>query len=87
MSNVMRSLNIFMRFDVENMIETQSNKLLHLRVGDCQNALNAFLEIRYPAATVLLDLSANESCIEEIALILMQNNLYPIVVQELKDAF
>jgi hypothetical protein len=69
-ANVMRSINIFIKLDVSALKVSNSLKLLHLRAGECHDETQAFLEIRYPAATVLLDLSANEHCIEEVAILL-----------------
>ena len=45
---------------------------------------NDIILVRYPAATVLLDLTASETCIERVASLIMQNNLIPLVLSELK---
>ena len=42
------------------------------------------ITIKYPAATVLLDLTANEQCIEQVALLVMEHNILEIVIQELE---
>lgn len=34
----------------------------------------------YPSATVLLDLSASELCIERVALLMKENCLFPIIM-------
>ena len=45
------------------------------------------MEIKYPAATVLLDLTANENCIEKVAKLIKDRNLFDVIVQELDLAF
>ena len=35
-----------------------------------------FISIKYPAATVLLDLTASESCIEQVAKLIHQKDLF-----------
>ena len=37
---------------------------------------NDLNEVRYPAATVLLDLTANEECIEQVGLMMRQGTLF-----------
>ena len=44
------------------------------------------IQVKYPAATVLLDLTASELCIEKVAEMVMQKNLLSVVVSELKEA-
>lgn len=48
---------------------------------------NDMITIKYPAATVLLDLTANEQCIEKVATLVMQHNILQIVTQELELSF
>ena len=45
------------------------------------------LGIKYPGATVLLDLSANEQCIEKVAQIIKEKGLFDIIIIELNAAF
>lgn len=45
---------------------------------------NDMVPIKYPAATVLLDLTANEQCIEKVAVLIMKHNILQIVVSELE---
>ncbi len=47
---------------------------------------NDLILVRYPAATVLLDLTANEQCIEKVAQLIMQKNLVFVVLKELHIA-
>lgn len=42
------------------------------------------ITIKYPAATVLLDLTANENCIERVAELVMKYDLLNIVITELE---
>ena len=42
-------------------------------------------KVKYPAATVLLDLTANEQCIEKVAKLILQKEMLPVVVSELKQ--
>jgi hypothetical protein len=41
--------------------------------------------VKYPAATVLLDLTANEQCIERVAKLVLQKEMLEVVVSELKQ--
>ena len=45
---------------------------------------NDLLTIKYPAATVLLDLTANESCIERVAELIKDLNMLGMVIEELE---
>ena len=45
---------------------------------------NDMITIKYPAATVLLDLTANENCIERVAELVMKYDLLNIVITELE---
>ena len=47
---------------------------------------NDIILVRYPAATVLLDLTASESCIERVSTLIMQKNLIPLVLRELRQS-
>jgi hypothetical protein len=47
---------------------------------------NDLIQIKYPAATVLLDLTANESCIEKVAHLIKQRNLFDVIIRELEQA-
>jgi len=42
------------------------------------------LSIKYPGATVLLDLTANEQCIEKVAQMMKERGLYDVIVRELE---
>jgi hypothetical protein len=42
-------------------------------------------KIRYPAATVLLDLTASENCIERIGMLIMERDLMKVVIKELRS--
>lgn len=44
------------------------------------------IQIKYPAATVLLDLTANEACIEKVAHLIKQRHLFDVIVRELEQA-
>lgn len=44
------------------------------------------VQVRYPAATVLLDLTASENCIERVGQLIMERNLMDVVLRELKIA-
>lgn len=44
------------------------------------------LMVKYPAATVLLDLTASEICIESVAVMVKNKDLLTVVIKELKDA-
>ena len=45
---------------------------------------NDLIQIKYPAATVLLDLTANEQCIERVAHLIKQKDLFKVIVEELQ---
>jgi len=63
------------------------SKNLDQIVSLCETFLmpsNDIISVRYPAATVLLDLTASETCIERVATLIMQKNLIPLVLLELK---
>ena len=47
---------------------------------------NDLISIKYPAATVLLDLTANENCIEKVAHLIMDRNLFGVILDELEQA-
>lgn len=44
------------------------------------------IQVRYPAATVLLDLTANEQCIEKVGTLIQQKNLLTVVIKELEKS-
>jgi hypothetical protein len=44
------------------------------------------LAVKYPGATVLLDLSANENCIEKVAQIIKDKGLFDVIIRELDAA-
>jgi len=41
--------------------------------------------VMYATATVLLDMTANERCIEHIALLLRKHDMFPFVVAKLHE--
>eukprot|EP00347_Sterkiella_histriomuscorum_P003729 403363170 len=47
---------------------------------------NDLVTIKYPAATVLLDLTANEGCIEKVAHLIKDKDLFDIILVELEEA-
>ncbi len=47
---------------------------------------NDLIQIKYPAATVLLDLTANENCIEKVANLIKDKNLFNLIMSELEQA-
>ena len=47
---------------------------------------NDLITIKYPAATVLLDLTANENCIEKVAHLIKEKNMFDIIMRELELA-
>ncbi len=47
---------------------------------------NDLIQIKYPAATVLLDLTANEQCIEKVAKLIEQRDLFKVIIRELELA-
>ena len=48
---------------------------------------NDMVTIKYPASTVLLDLTANEQCIEKVAKLIRKYDILAVVIQELELAF
>ena len=44
---------------------------------------NDLISIKYPAATVLLDLTANEACIEKVANLIKDKDLFDLILDEL----
>lgn len=49
----------------------------------CLEPSNEMINVRYPAATVLLDLSASENCIEKVGYLIYKRNLMEVVLREL----
>jgi hypothetical protein len=47
---------------------------------------NDLVSVKYPAATVLLDLTANEGCIEKVAHLIKDMDLFDIILVELEEA-
>lgn len=47
---------------------------------------NDLINIKYPAATVLLDLTANENCIEKVAHLIKEKDLFDVIMIELEQA-
>jgi hypothetical protein len=47
---------------------------------------NDLILVKYPAATVLLDLTANENCIEKVAHLIKEMNLFDVIMKELELA-
>ncbi len=47
---------------------------------------NDLIQIKYPAATVLLDLTANENCIEKVAHLIKERNMFEVIMSELEQA-
>jgi hypothetical protein len=47
---------------------------------------NDLIQVKYPAATVLLDLTANENCIEKVAQLIKERSLFDIILRELELA-
>lgn len=45
---------------------------------------NDLINIKYPAATVLLDLTANEHCIEKVAHLIKEKDLFDVIMVELE---
>ncbi len=45
---------------------------------------NDLIQIKYPAATVLLDLTANENCIEKVAHLIKEKNMFEVIMKELE---
>mmetsp|Transcript_25102 Transcript_25102/g.24567 ORF Transcript_25102/g.24567 Transcript_25102/m.24567 type:complete len:261 (+) Transcript_25102:914-1696(+) len=44
------------------------------------------IQVKYPAATVLLDLTANENCIEKVAQLIKEKDLFAVIIKELEEA-
>jgi hypothetical protein len=42
--------------------------------------------VKYPAATVLLDLTANEHCIEKVACLIKEKDIFEVIMKELELA-
>lgn len=61
------------------------------RVVECCDVFlkveNDLAALKYSAATVLLDLSANARCIERVGQLIMQRNMFKNIKQELALAF
>ena len=47
---------------------------------------NDMITVKYPAATVLLDLTANELCIERVAILIKNHDILSIVIDELEQS-
>lgn len=47
---------------------------------------NDLIQIKYPAATVLLDLTANENCIEKVAHLIKDRDMFDVIIRELELA-
>lgn len=47
---------------------------------------NDLISVKYPAATVLLDLTANEGCIEKVANLIKDKDLFDVIMHELEEA-
>lgn len=47
---------------------------------------NDLVTIKYPAATVLLDLTANETCIEKVANLIKEKQIFNIIIRELDES-
>ena len=47
---------------------------------------NDLITVKYPAATVLLDLTANENCIEKVAHLIRSKDLFDVIMRELEEA-
>ncbi len=47
---------------------------------------NDLITVKYPAATVLLDLTANENCIEKVAHLIRQKDLFDVIIRELEES-
>ena len=53
-----------------------------LRTFLCESS-NTSSKIKFPAATVLLDLTANEACIEKVAVLVKDLNMFSFILNEL----
>jgi hypothetical protein len=47
---------------------------------------NDLVSIKYPAATVLLDLTANEQCIDKVAKLVKDMDLFKVIIVELENS-
>jgi hypothetical protein len=47
---------------------------------------NDLITVKYPAATVLLDLTANENCIEKVAFLIKDKDLFDVILIELEES-
>ncbi len=47
---------------------------------------NDLIMTKYPAATVLLDLTANEGCIEKVAHLIKERDLFNVIIVELEES-
>ncbi|CDW90949.1 UNKNOWN [Stylonychia lemnae] len=47
---------------------------------------NDLISVKYPAATVLLDLTANENCIEKVAFLIKDKDLFDVILVELEES-
>jgi hypothetical protein len=47
---------------------------------------NDLIQVKYPAATVLLDLTANENCIEKVAQLIKEKDIFDVIIKELEHA-
>jgi len=45
---------------------------------------NDLIQVKYPAATVLLDLTANENCIEKVAHLIKERDIFDVITAELE---
>ena len=45
---------------------------------------NDLIQVKYPAATVLLDLTANENCIEKVAFLIKEKDIFDMIISELE---
>ena len=50
------------------------------------NPSNDLIQVKYPAATVLLDLTANENCIEKVASLIKEKDIFDMIINELEQA-
>src|ERR1700733_3495389 len=50
------------------------------------NPTNDLIQVKYPAATVLLDLTANENCIEKVAHLIKEKDIFDMIISELEQA-
>ncbi len=73
---------------------TEGIAILKLSLDRVVECCDVFLQVdkdlaalKYSAATVLLDLSANAHCIERVGQLIMQRNMFKVIKQELVLAF